>query len=82
MKPSRLQSLFANLFVSQVLVLQVAYNSSGSAETGGSKVLGREAYLVALWAVALCTIVGPVAFSWIAKHFGASIYRGRWGAQA
>nr|CRX78930.1 hypothetical protein ls5930a1_00009 [Leucosporidium scottii] len=64
-----------------VLILQVAYNSSSSGDGTGSRVLGTEAYLVALWAVALCTIVGPVAFSWLAKRFGASIYRGRWGAQ-
>ncbi|ORY66940.1 Sodium/hydrogen exchanger family-domain-containing protein [Leucosporidium creatinivorum] len=64
-----------------VLILQVAYSSSSSTDGTGSRVLGTEAYLVALWAVAVCTIVGPVAFSWLAKRFGASIYKGRWGAQ-
>lgn len=62
-------------------MLQVAYNSSGGgSDSGGSRVLGTEAYLVSLWAVALCTILGPVAFSCIARRWGEGIYWGRWGA--
>lgn len=58
----------------QVLVLQVAYNSPGD-------LLGEEAYLVALWAVALCTIVGPIAFSALVRRYGERIVRGKWGLQ-
>ncbi|KAL8284212.1 hypothetical protein RQP46_004961 [Phenoliferia psychrophenolica] len=57
-----------------VLVLQVARNSPGD-------LLGEEAYLVALWAVALCTIVGPIAFSALVRRYGEGIVNGRWGVQ-
>ncbi|KAK4056447.1 hypothetical protein OIO90_002590 [Microbotryomycetes sp. JL221] len=54
-----------------VLILQVAHNSSGQ-----ERILGDEAYLVGLWAVTLCTIVGPVVFAVIVKRFGLSIVDG------
>lgn len=62
---------------SQVLILQVARSASaGSA----SPVLGEEAYLTGLWAVALCTIVGPIAFGILVKRYGETIKRGAWGS--
>lgn len=71
--------------VVQVLILQVAYNAAppgsttSTEENGGSRVLGTEAYLVAIWATALCTIIGPVVFSAVVKRYGRAIYQGRWG---
>ncbi|GAA6025612.1 hypothetical protein JCM11491_001429 [Sporobolomyces phaffii] len=67
-----------------VLVLQVAYNSNagGGSEGGstGSSVLETEPYLVAIWAVLVCTIVGPVAFARVVKsEWGRNgVLRGRW----
>ncbi|KAM0792726.1 hypothetical protein ACM66B_002504 [Microbotryomycetes sp. NB124-2] len=58
-----------------VLVLQVAYNSRGQ-----SRILGTEAYLVGLWAVMICTIVGPVVFAAVVKRFGLRIVNSvNWG---
>ncbi|GAA5882769.1 hypothetical protein JCM1840_002356 [Sporobolomyces johnsonii] len=60
-----------------ILVLQVAYNSSSGSS---SPVLSTEPYLVAIWAVAVCTIVGPVAFSALVRgRWGRGIARGPWG---
>ncbi|GAA5950595.1 hypothetical protein JCM21900_002518 [Sporobolomyces salmonicolor] len=60
-----------------ILVLQVAYDTSSASS---SPVLSTEPYLVAIWAVALCTIVGPVAFSALVKaRWGRGIASGPWG---
>ncbi len=55
-----------------VLVLQAVRSSEHS-------LLDEEAYLLGIWAVALCTIVGPIATSLVVKRWGASIPQGRWG---
>lgn len=34
---------------------------------------------MAIWAVALCTIVGPIAFGAIVRRYGSSLVGGRWG---
>ncbi|GAA6051932.1 hypothetical protein JCM3770_006583 [Rhodotorula araucariae] len=66
-----------------ILVLQVAaadaYSAAADAEPGTTPVLEEEAYLVGIWAVALCTIAGPVAFGVLIKRVGGRIRRGRWG---
>lgn len=61
---------------SQVLVLQVA--RSASAESS-SPTLGEPAYISGIWAVAICTILGPVAFGVLIKHYGERIKTGTWG---
>ncbi|GAA5991325.1 hypothetical protein JCM11641_004799, partial [Rhodosporidiobolus odoratus] len=61
------------------LVLQVAYSSSSASSTNPNPVLTEEPYLVGIWAVALCTIVGPVAFSALIRRVGERVVRGRWG---
>lgn len=58
-------------FPFQILVLQVAFSESS--------VLSEEAYLVGVWAVALCTIVGPLAFTQVVKRGGKGIVIGKWG---
>ncbi|BGP21250.1 solute:hydrogen antiporter [Rhodotorula toruloides] len=60
-----------------ILVLQVAYAASNSSD--GTEVLGDEAYLVGIWAVAVCTILGPVAIGLLVKKEGERIKCGRWG---
>lgn len=62
-----------------VLVLQVARSASADST---SPVLGEEAYLTGLWAVALCTIAGPIAFGFLVKRYGETIKRGPWGILA
>lgn len=60
-------------------MLQVARSASADST---SPVLGEEAYLTGLWAVALCTIVGPIAFGFLVKRYGETIKRGPWGILA
>ncbi|BGP36304.1 hypothetical protein JCM10450v2_000200 [Rhodotorula kratochvilovae] len=63
-----------------ILVLQVAYSaSSSSSSEETAPVLEEEAYLIGIWAVALCTIVGPVAFGVLIRRMGGRIRAGRWG---
>ncbi|GAA5876051.1 hypothetical protein JCM16303_007004 [Sporobolomyces ruberrimus] len=50
-----------------ILVLQVAYNANTSSSNASSSVLSTEPYLVAIWAVLICTIVGPVGFARLVK---------------
>jgi hypothetical protein len=42
-------------------------------------VLGAEAYLEAIWAILLCTILGPLAVGILARHQGDRIMKGPWG---
>lgn len=89
--PSSLSSsLLSSLFLGSaliargeigVLVLQVAHSASSSSSVAGStmtrEVLSDEPYLVALWAVGLCTILGPVGFGWIVRRRGEFIVTGK-----
>ncbi|GAA6033754.1 hypothetical protein JCM8097_004417 [Rhodosporidiobolus ruineniae] len=64
-----------------ILVLQVAYSSASvSLSSSSSAILSEDAYLISIWGVALCTILGPVAFSALVRRRGGDIRRGRWGA--
>lgn len=58
----------------QILVLQVAYNSEG-------QVLQGEPYLIGIWAVMLCTLLGPLTLNFGIKRFGKDILVGAWGAK-
>jgi Kef-type K+ transport system membrane component KefB len=47
-----------------ILILQVAYSKSQLASPEApDTLLSEDVYLIGIWAVALCTIVGPVAFA-------------------
>ncbi|GAA5845046.1 hypothetical protein JCM11251_007455 [Rhodosporidiobolus azoricus] len=62
-----------------VLTLQVAYTSAAEAADPSASVLSEEPYLLGIWAVALCTIVGPVVFGAIVRRYSGTVIRGRWG---
>jgi hypothetical protein len=70
------------VFSLQILVLQVAYNANTSSSNASSSVLSTEPYLVAIWAVLICTIVGPVGFARLVKSkWGKEgVLNGRWGS--
>ncbi|TNY19842.1 Sodium/hydrogen exchanger family-domain-containing protein [Rhodotorula diobovata] len=56
-----------------ILVLQLAYSSSSpqpqpQSPTAPTPVLTKEPYLIGIWAVALCTIAGPVAFGALVRR--------------
>lgn len=61
-----------------ILIAQVAYNSG---QGSSNALLGTEAYLVSVWAIALCTIIGPLAVGFLAKHYAKRISDCQhWGA--
>ncbi|GAA5891857.1 hypothetical protein JCM8208_002914 [Rhodotorula glutinis] len=65
-----------------ILVLQLAYSSATESAAAGSTatpVLTEDSYLVGIWAVALCTVAGPIAFGALVRRCGSGIRRGRWG---
>lgn len=64
-----------------ILIAQVAHakNQEQQQQPGGLRILSLEPYLVSLWAILLCTIVGPVAVGWIGTHRAAQICQGSWG---
>ncbi len=55
-----------------ILVLQTVRSSE-------HPLLDEEGYVLGIWAVAVCTIVGPIAVSLVVKRWGATIAQGRWG---
>jgi hypothetical protein len=52
----------------------VAHSSQSVTESG------EDVYLIGIWAVTICTIIGPIAFSWLVKRQGETIVHGKWGA--
>lgn len=50
---------------------QIAYNTP-------QPLLTEDEYLVVIWAIVLCTIVGPVGVGWASKRWGSSVVRGGW----
>ncbi|BGP53915.1 hypothetical protein JCM8202v2_001487 [Rhodotorula sphaerocarpa] len=59
-----------------VLVLQVARTASAESS---DPILREPPYLTGLWAVALCTIAGPISFGLLTKRYGERIKEGEWG---
>lgn len=53
-----------------LLIAQVGYAEAG--------LLSDEAFLVALWAILLNTVVGPIATGLLVKRYGARVKAGRW----
>jgi hypothetical protein len=66
-----LNLLISRIYVYRILILQVARSSKG--------VIGEDVYLIGVWAVAICTVIGPIAFSSIIKRRGSVVVYGRWG---
>lgn len=53
----------------RILILQVAYASSlDSSSASSASVISQEVYLIGVWAVLICTVIGPVAFSFVLNH--------------
>lgn len=53
----------------RILILQVAYASSlNSSSSSSATVISQDVYLIGVWAVSICTIIGPVAFSFVLKR--------------
>ncbi|OCH84520.1 hypothetical protein OBBRIDRAFT_829433 [Obba rivulosa] len=60
-----------------LLIAQIARGrSDSSANTMG--LLGDEAFLVCIWAILLCTIVGPISVGILVRRAGNSLVTGNW----
>jgi hypothetical protein len=45
----------------------------------GEDVIGEDVYIIGVWAVAICTVVGPIAFSCIVRRKAQVVLDGEWG---
>lgn len=67
-----------------LLIAQLARGGtegSSSAEptsSTGSGLLGDEAFLVAIWAILLCTLVGPISVGLVVRRWGSRVTAGIW----
>ncbi|KAK7687090.1 hypothetical protein QCA50_009591 [Cerrena zonata] len=60
-----------------LLIAQIAKNGSehGSSEEG---LLSDEAFLVCIWAILLCTLVGPISVGFVIRWWGPRVSSGIW----
>ncbi|KAI0687338.1 hypothetical protein C8Q76DRAFT_635401 [Earliella scabrosa] len=63
-----------------LLIAQLARTGShsGDGDSGSSGLLGDEAFLVAIWAILLCTLVGPVSVGVVVRRWGPRVTAGIW----
>lgn len=67
----------------RILILQVAYSSS--LLPTGLTVISEDVYLIGVWAVLLCTVIGPITFSSVIRRSVSTegrrdmLVRSRWG---
>ena len=65
-----------------LLIAQVARGSeplSGGSASGSGSLLGEESYLVCIWAILLCTLVGPIGIGFIVRRWETRIRGDIWG---
>ncbi|KAI0643587.1 Sodium/hydrogen exchanger [Trametes meyenii] len=58
-----------------LLIAQLARGNEASGEPG---LLSTEPFLLCIWAILLCTLVGPVSLGYIVKRWGAKVNTGAW----
>lgn len=61
-----------------LLIAQIAHSPSGSANFGSTGLLDEELFLVCIWAILLCTLIGPICSGFILRRWGPDIRRGMW----
>lgn len=61
-----------------LIILQITFNNNNNNSTSSSS-LGKEGYLIGIWAVLLCTLWGPIGFSFLINRFGKEVLIGKWG---
>ncbi|OJT10342.1 hypothetical protein TRAPUB_13147 [Trametes pubescens] len=59
-----------------LLIAQLARGDSSSGGTPG--LLGEEPFLLCIWAILLCTLVGPISLGFIVRRWGARVNAGVW----
>ncbi|KAI0755464.1 hypothetical protein BC629DRAFT_1684279 [Irpex lacteus] len=55
-----------------LLVVQIAHDPQSS-------LLGDDTYLIAVWSILLCTLVGPIGVGIVVRRWGKWLQRGIWG---
>ncbi|KAI0637599.1 hypothetical protein C8Q77DRAFT_1086796 [Trametes polyzona] len=58
-----------------LLIAQLARGDDTNDKPG---LLGTESFLLCIWAILLCTLVGPVSLGFVVRKWGAQITAGRW----
>lgn len=58
-----------------LLIAQLARGSGSSGENG---LLGDEAFSVCIWAILLCTLVGPIGTGIVVRRWGPKVASGLW----
>ncbi|KAI0676651.1 hypothetical protein C8Q78DRAFT_36827 [Trametes maxima] len=58
-----------------LLIAQLARGNEGSGAPG---LLSTEPFLLCIWAILVCTLVGPVSLGFIVKRWGARVNAGAW----
>ncbi|KAI0751687.1 hypothetical protein C8Q80DRAFT_1268885 [Daedaleopsis nitida] len=53
-------------------------SGTGSEQAGSDGLLGDEAFLVAIWAILVCTLIGPVSVGLVVRRWGARVTAGIW----
>lgn len=62
-----------------LLIAQVARNGTHTGNDASEGLLGDEAFLVCVWAILLCTLMGPVGVGFLVRRWEGSIRGGIWG---
>jgi hypothetical protein len=53
-------------------IAQIAYHTD-------EPLLSDDEFLIAIWGIVLCTILGPITVAFVVKRKGAEVLRGGWG---
>ncbi|PSR72888.1 hypothetical protein PHLCEN_2v11255 [Hermanssonia centrifuga] len=61
-----------------LLIAQIARIDSGSSSANNRGLLGDEAFLVCIWAILLCTLIGPVGLGFVIRRWGKAVHQGTW----
>ncbi|KAI0772547.1 hypothetical protein BD413DRAFT_603990 [Trametes elegans] len=62
-----------------LLIAQLAHGASTGADGEGTAgLLGEEPFLLCIWAILLCTLVGPVSLGYVVRRWGARVNTGIW----
>ncbi len=61
-----------------LLIAQIARIDSGSSSATNRGLLGEEAFLVCIWAILLCTLIGPVGLGFVIRRWGKAVHQGIW----
>ncbi|KAI9069552.1 hypothetical protein FKP32DRAFT_1753760 [Trametes sanguinea] len=60
-----------------LLIAQLARGGGGEGETP-TGLLGEDAYLLCIWAILVCTLVGPMSLGFVVRKWGAKVSSGVW----